>query len=78
MNNRRNDLLVASARKYCKCVVSGKTIKYNQVIKENDNTAFSGITLTANNNGSVTVNGTATDNINNIYICGYLCYYYNS
>ena len=71
MNNRRNDLLVASARKYCKCVVSGKTIKYNQVIKENDNTAFSGITLTANNNGSVTVNGTATDNINNIYICGY-------
>ena len=36
MNNRRNQLMLASAREYCKCVVEGKTIKYNQLV-ENGN-----------------------------------------
>lgn len=30
MNNRRKQLMLASAREYCKCVVEGKTLRYNQ------------------------------------------------
>ena len=30
MNNRRNELLLVSAKEYCKCIVEGKTIRYNQ------------------------------------------------
>ena len=29
MNNRRKELMLASAKEYCKCVVEGKTLKYN-------------------------------------------------
>lgn len=35
MNNRRRQLMLASAKEYCKCVVEGKTLKYNQQVEDN-------------------------------------------
>lgn len=35
MNNRRKQLMLASAKEYCKCVVEGKTLKYNQQVEDN-------------------------------------------
>lgn len=40
MNNRRKQLMLASAKEYCKCVVEGKTLKYNQLL---ETTSFANI-----------------------------------
>ncbi len=63
MNNRRNQLMLASAIEYCKCVVEGKTIKYNQLVQNgnfvntNNWVAQYGTFSVSNNIGTLTCNG---------------------
>lgn len=72
MNNRRKQLMLASAREYCKCVVDGKTIKYNQIAKPSTTSggSFYGLTYGSNENTQkITISGTSTtiDGDPNIY-----------
>lgn len=61
MNNRRKELMLASAREYCKCIVEGKTIKYNQKTSTNNisNESYYGMSVNCSN-GIVTITGTST------------------
>ena len=63
MNNRRNELLLVSSREYCKCVVEGKTIKYNQLVTPLTTSGGSFYGLTYNSSatsGLITISGTAS------------------
>lgn len=72
MNNRRKQLMLASAKEYCKCVVEGKTLKYNQIAKPSNTSGGSFYGLTYGSNEStqeITISGTSTtiDGDPNIY-----------
>ena len=54
MNNRRKELMLASAKEYCKCVVEGKTLKYNNQCN----------VIQSNTTGS----GTNTSVVNGVFI----------
>ena len=54
MNNRRNELLLASSREYCKCVVNGKTLKYNQVAQNGN---FASTSYWGGKKGTVSASG---------------------
>ena len=56
MNNRRKQLMLASAKEYCKCVVEGKTLKYNQIVKNGN---FNGTSEWTSSSGTFSV----SDNI---------------
>lgn len=61
MNNRRKELMLASAKEYCKCVVEGKTLKYNQLanIVNKQAEVIQGLTISTTN-GLIKINGTST------------------
>lgn len=61
MNNRRKQLMLASAKEYCKCVVEGKTLKYNQLanIVNKQAEVIQGLTISTTN-GLIKINGTST------------------
>ena len=61
MNNRRKQLMLASAKEYCKCVVNGNTLKYNQLanIVNKQAEVIQGLTISTTN-GLIKINGTST------------------
>lgn len=67
MNNRRRQLILASAKEYCKGVIlHGKTLAFNQFEKVNNvsNHNYYGMTINVNQyNGIITIVGTSTYNI---------------
>lgn len=76
MNNRRDSLLIASARKYCKAVVQGKTLKYNQLLVSD---GYINMTID-NSSGQSTIYGSKSFIINRSLVIGhkYLIYYSGS
>ena len=61
MNNRRKQLMLASAKEYCKCVVNGNTLKYNQLanIVNKQAEVIQGLTISTTN-GLIKINGNST------------------
>ena len=55
MNNRRNELIIASAKKYCKCTVQGKTIRVNQLVQNGNFEDSSSWSLYSNTYASLSI-----------------------